>query len=369
METQARYGVIGIFTLAVIVAGFLFVYWLHTTGGVGEQAVYRVRFQGSVAGLRTGSGVLFNGLKVGEVTALRLDPQDSRKVVTTISVEKSTPVTTDTRVGVEVQGLMGSPSVALVSRGGTTPLAAGGMLEADPAASATLTASAGDVLKRLDGILVENAEPLHNTLSKISVFADALARNSERLDNIAAGLERMVGGAGAKKAPLVFDLTVPKEFPGLTKEPTGRITVGEPTALVVFDTQKILLSPEPGERTPLEDGQWSDSIPKMLQSKIIQSFENANFLNSISRPLDMGTAEFQLAVDVRNFQIALKPAPTAEIELTAKIMGEDGKIVAARIFRAAVPVTSAEAQPAAGGLAAAFAQVASEMVAWANEAI
>ena len=32
MEIKARYVLIGLFTLAAIVAGFAFVYWLETTG-------------------------------------------------------------------------------------------------------------------------------------------------------------------------------------------------------------------------------------------------------------------------------------------------------------------------------------------------
>ena len=36
MEIKARYVLIGLFTLASIVAGFAFVYWLETTGGLGQ---------------------------------------------------------------------------------------------------------------------------------------------------------------------------------------------------------------------------------------------------------------------------------------------------------------------------------------------
>ncbi|MGB3022331.1 MAG: MlaD family protein, partial [Methyloceanibacter sp.] len=74
METRARYALIGMFMLAVIAASFAFVYWLENKGGFGQQAYYRVRFENSVSGLLVGSAVLFNGIRVGEVTALTLDP-------------------------------------------------------------------------------------------------------------------------------------------------------------------------------------------------------------------------------------------------------------------------------------------------------
>ena len=84
METRANYIVTGAFTLAVIAGVFGFIYWLQNgAGGGGERAVYRVVFAGSVSGLRPGAAVLFNGMRVGEVTKLALDPHDPRRVVAT----------------------------------------------------------------------------------------------------------------------------------------------------------------------------------------------------------------------------------------------------------------------------------------------
>jgi phospholipid/cholesterol/gamma-HCH transport system substrate-binding protein len=74
METRARFVLLGFFTLAVIFAGFGFVYWLNYGGTSGEQTAYRIRFQDTVSGLRPGSAVLFNGIRVGEVKSLRLEP-------------------------------------------------------------------------------------------------------------------------------------------------------------------------------------------------------------------------------------------------------------------------------------------------------
>ena len=70
METRAPYALIGLFVLATIGAVFGFVYWLHNTGGLGERTVYRVRFENTVSGLLPAPRVLFNGIRVGEVTDL-----------------------------------------------------------------------------------------------------------------------------------------------------------------------------------------------------------------------------------------------------------------------------------------------------------
>ena len=72
METRANYVLIGAFTLAVVAAAFGFVYWFSNLGDHGVRDTYRVAFDGTVSGLRTGSSVLFNGIRTGEVTALKL---------------------------------------------------------------------------------------------------------------------------------------------------------------------------------------------------------------------------------------------------------------------------------------------------------
>src|ERR687898_3343956 len=117
METRARYALIGLFMLAVIAASFGFVYWLENKGGFSQREIYQVKFQGSVSGLLVGSAVLFNGIRVGEVTALGLDPEAPQDVIATIAVDRLTPIRSDTVVNIETQGLTGGAAIAL--RGGT----------------------------------------------------------------------------------------------------------------------------------------------------------------------------------------------------------------------------------------------------------
>lgn len=67
METKANYVLVGIFTLAVCVAAFVFVYWIARYGDRQEMTTLEIRIAGSVTGLAEGSQVLFNGIKVGTV--------------------------------------------------------------------------------------------------------------------------------------------------------------------------------------------------------------------------------------------------------------------------------------------------------------
>ena len=122
MEIRARYVLVGLFTLAVIAGGFAFVYWLQTAGSLGKRTSYDVRFSNTVSGLLRGSPVLFNGIRVGEVTGLRLVPDNPRAVDATIAIDENTPVRSDTLVSLEFQGLTGVAVVTLTGGSENAPL-------------------------------------------------------------------------------------------------------------------------------------------------------------------------------------------------------------------------------------------------------
>ncbi len=74
------------------------------------------------------------------------------------------------------------------------------VLTADPAAGVSMTQAARDALLKLQNLLAENSEPLHSTLNNLNTFSAALARNSDRLDSIITGVERLTG-TGPAAAP------------------------------------------------------------------------------------------------------------------------------------------------------------------------
>src|ERR1700755_1863936 len=153
METRAPFVLIGAFVLAAIAAVFAFVYWLNNTAGLGARAAYHVQFDGSVPGLLVGAAVLFNGIRVGEVTDLGLAADNPRRVNATISVASATPVRSDTKVGLEFQGLTGVPVIAL--EGGTLPATSDAVptLIAEQGAGQSMTQAARDALRRGGSVL------------------------------------------------------------------------------------------------------------------------------------------------------------------------------------------------------------------------
>jgi phospholipid/cholesterol/gamma-HCH transport system substrate-binding protein len=374
MEIRAPYALIGLFVLVALGAVFGFVFWMHNTGGLKTRTAYEVRFQNTVSGLLPGAAVLFNGIRVGEVTNLQLNPDNPRQVTARIAVAADTPVRPDTYVGLEFQGLTGVPVITLEGRSNTPatwPPSPGGppVLNADPAAGQSMTQAARDALRRVDSVLSENSEPLRDTIANLKTFSVALARNSDRLDGIVAGVERMVGGGPATPPAIVYDLTAPSSIPAAGKPPKGVLAVMEPSAIIMFDTQKILVRPSGAEGPTFANAKWADNLPKLLHARIIQSFENANLLRSVIRPLDAITPDFQLLTEVRAFQLSMTGEPTATVELAARLLSNDGKIVDARVFRATAPAAATDAAGAAAALNEAFGKTAVELVTWATAAM
>lgn len=215
METRANYALIGVFTLAVIAAAFGFVYWFSGGDrGQGRQAV-RVVFSGSVAGLSKGSSATFNGLRVGEVTEISLLPEDPRRVVAIVEVDRSTPIRSDTRARLEYQGLTGVATIALSGGEPGAPALAAGPGQPMPTIFAdrsdfqdlietarTIARRADDVLERVGRVVSDNEASINRTVQNVERFSQALGENAEGIDRFLA----QVGQAAEKIGPLAEKL-------------------------------------------------------------------------------------------------------------------------------------------------------------------
>jgi phospholipid/cholesterol/gamma-HCH transport system substrate-binding protein len=367
METRAPFVVIGAFVLAAIVAVFGFVYWLNNTAGLGPRTSYHVQFDGSVPGLLVGAGVLFNGIRVGEVTELGLAADNPRRVNATISVASTTPVRADTEVGLEFQGLTGVPVIAL--EGGKQVASSGEVptLIAEPGAGQSMTQAARDALRKVDSVLSENSEPLKKTIANLETFTDGLARNTGKLDSIIAGLEKMTGG-GAPAQKITYDLRAPQDLGPAAKTIKGQLAIPELTAVAMLETQRMLFSPVK-DYPDFADFLWADSIPKLLQARLIDCFENYDIAHAPLRAADVGQTNFQLLIDVRRFRIVTDSGPTVDIALSARLLDKSGKVIASRLFEDGQKLDQIEPAAAVAAFNEAFGRIAKEMIGWTVQAL
>lgn len=370
METKARYILIGFFTLSVFMSVFAFVYWLHNTGGLSQKTLYRIRFENSVSGLLVGSNVLFNGIKVGEVSQLDLNAAQPELVLATISVNNSTPVRTDTKVGIDFQGLTGAPVITLSGGKSQSPLLSldgqPALLEAPLNAGQTLTQSAKETLKRLDGILSENSTSFHDAIENISTFSKALARNSDRVDGILSGLEKMTGGSGGKPRQPIYSLSAPSEIPRCSERSEVQLVVPEPAAAMALNSDKLPIKGTLPDPRVFDNGVMADTVPALVQAKIIETLENAQCFKSVTRVIEGLQTDLQLIIDIRSFGISGDPVLKADIDLSCKLIGKEGKILGTQIFSSASELKSSDVQGAMSGLNETFGGTVKEIVGWVS---
>ncbi|MBV1702193.1 MAG: MCE family protein [Hyphomicrobiales bacterium] len=222
METRANYMLIGAFTVAVVASIFLFVFWFSGTNQQQGSKAYRIIFTGSVAGLTRGGQVLFNGLRVGEVTSIGLMAEDPSRVQAIVTLDPRTPVKTDTHAQLESTVLTGTSSIALTGGGAHTPPLVSTkpgelpVIYADRseiqnllAIVQTLSTKLDSILGKVDGLLGENGGTVQATLNNLQVFTKMLADNSAGVGTFlqsAGDLGKSLQPLGPKITSLTSDL-------------------------------------------------------------------------------------------------------------------------------------------------------------------
>lgn len=171
---------------------------------------------------------------------------------------------------------------------------------------------------------------------------------------------------GGSPSP-TYDLSAATDVRG--RAGRGQLIVSQPTAISPFDSQRIVVRTGGDQVAFLTGAQWTDQLPRLLQARLIQSFENGRLLRAVGRTGDGVTADNTLVSEIRRFDIDV-PNQMAEVEISVKLVGQSsGRIRAARIFRAQVPGSAADGARASAALDAAASQVMREIVAWASAAM
>ena len=200
METKANHLLIGSFVLLLAAGIFAAIIWLARVDINTRLAYYAIHFTDSVAGLRIGGDVRFNGIQVGSVKAIQFDEQNPSKVKVTVEVAAATPVRHDSYAVMQPQGITGVSYVLITGgtadskilkyhRGQPPP-----EIESRPSQISQLIDSAPEVLARavaaldkLNQILgPENQKSLAAILSDTAKVTDTIAARRPDLDQFIA---------------------------------------------------------------------------------------------------------------------------------------------------------------------------------------
>ena len=203
MEPRAHHVLIGVFTLVVAVAAVLFSLWLAKAGQDAETRDYDIVFLEGVRGLSRGSAVQYNGLRVGEVRQLRLDPNDLQRVRAQVSIQASIPIHEDTQARLALAGITGQSVIELSGGTPNSPLleATGDglpMIVASPSPLAQLMAGGEELMTQISKLLdnantflsSENSQSLSASLQKLEVLMGQLSTASEGVPSLVKELSQ-----------------------------------------------------------------------------------------------------------------------------------------------------------------------------------
>jgi len=204
METRAHQILIGTFSLLVVLAAVLFVLWLGKVQVDRKYHEFDVVFTEPVSGLRVGGTVAYNGIKVGEVTDLRIDADDPSRVRAHIKVDMLTPVKVDTRANLAFQGVTGVSFIQLSGGSASSPplQAKPGQPRAEILAQVSglqkLFASGSDAITSVNALLARvgvllsdaNLARVEQILSNLETTSNAVAKRAPDLDALIADSAR-----------------------------------------------------------------------------------------------------------------------------------------------------------------------------------
>ncbi|WP_460448630.1 ABC-type transport auxiliary lipoprotein family protein [Alsobacter sp. SYSU BS001988] len=183
---------------------------------------------------------------------------------------------------------------------------------------------------------------------------------------ILAGLfTAALGLTGCGSSPSeTFDLTIPS---GAARQNPGRsqIVVAEPVALQALESDRIVVRSADGSVSSVGGVQWSDRLPRLLQTRLVQAFENAG--RAVGRAGTGINADQVLQTEIRFFGVSTVNGAEAVAELSVKIVASaTGKITASRVFKGSVPLAAVGGREAAVALDKAAQRVFADVVRWAR---
>jgi phospholipid/cholesterol/gamma-HCH transport system substrate-binding protein len=212
METRAHYVAIGGFVLAVVFLAFMALLWLGRVElGRGRFKLYDIYFRGAVTGLSEGSAVLYNGVRVGRVADIRLNPANVEEVRVTVEIDKNAVIKTDARAELVANLLSGQSFIQI--HGGTLaapvltakanqpyPVIASerSALERLYARTPQLLERLTDAADKLNALLNRrNQQAIGDSLQNIRTLTGILAARARQLDGLLAAARDALGNLNA----------------------------------------------------------------------------------------------------------------------------------------------------------------------------
>lgn len=175
---------------------------------------------------------------------------------------------------------------------------------------------------------------------------------------------------GQRPAPDFYRLTPKSTFDESLPYVDWQLVLEAPVANAGLATTRIALSQKPLEVQYYARSSWTDRAPQMVQTLMIESFENSQRIVSVGRESLGLRSDFVLKSELREFQaeyydVAEGAAPKIRVSISAKLVQMPRReIVASQSFERVEPAAADDIEAVVAAFDAALGRVLRDLVAW-----
>jgi cholesterol transport system auxiliary component len=192
-----------------------------------------------------------------------------------------------------------------------------------------------------------------------------------RVSLLVAGAMLLIGGCAAIGGPKT-EVKIYSPATAITADPAWpaadwSLAVGVLAANDMIDSPRIAVRPTPDRFQTYKGAAWADNAPDMLQTALVEGFEDSGKIAAVGRFGGGNRGDFGLLLEVRAFEtVYVGDRPEAVIEAQAslyRLRGGRG-VVASKRFRQAVPGGAADLDSMVSAFGQAMSAVSTDVVGW-----
>jgi cholesterol transport system auxiliary component len=180
------------------------------------------------------------------------------------------------------------------------------------------------------------------------------------------------GLIGPPEAPRLYVLkpALPQATQGTKVD--WALSIALPDASAGLDTDRIAISRPPAGMDYYADAAWPDRLPALVQSALLQAFEDSGRIEAVALDTDAAHADYILSTDLRDFEARYDQPdgmPVAVVRIGARLVRAVKRDIAGHFDAAEeAPATQNSVEAAVAALDEALARALAKIVAWALEA-
>ena len=146
------------------------------------------------------------------------------------------------------------------------------------------------------------------------------------------------------------------------------LTIVRPNSNSFLDSKHISVRPKANELQIYQGANWLDSLPDLIQTNLVESFENSGKIKSVSRQNSVVPAEVALLLDIRQFESVYtnnQKIPEVVIQMHAKVLEyPSNRVISSKTFSNETTPASKEIPDVVKAFETGLITINQEIVGW-----